>query len=379
MGFSTKQAREKSRAYQFEYMLKNGYQQTEGKNVVIFFHPSEFYVKTFYGTAANHTKYIKFRTVERMQTFINETIKNSESREAFKAEQKEKNKGKLSSHAATADAIRQELKTAFPGVKFSVKSESFAGGNSVHVSYENGPTSDKVNDIVKKYQYGNFNGMEDIYEYSNSREDIPQAKYVSASRNVSEDFKAEILRQVDSVVNYDFEPYGHNSKEQFIYRLMAKCDIPQNYEAFTLNRTNVTCGHFEEFWSIDFECKHSEPANIEPVKVEPGKIQIIEHPKRAGKVLVVGETYAIKDSLKAAGGWWNKWEKGWEFKADKIEDIKAVILQAKQPQKSAECSEVLQEMDKHKEADYPAALAKVLTLYPSVNRAELENELQAFI
>ena len=32
--------------------------------------------------------------------------------------------------------------------------------------------------IVSKYQYGHFDGMNDIYEYSNSREDIPQAKYI---------------------------------------------------------------------------------------------------------------------------------------------------------------------------------------------------------
>lgn len=55
--------------------------------------------------------------------------------------------------------------------------------------------------------------------------------------------------------------------------------------------------------------------------VEPGAVKIIEHPFRAGKILVIGETKPIKEELKAAGGWWNRFEKGWEYKADKAERI----------------------------------------------------------
>jgi hypothetical protein len=32
--------------------------------------------------------------------------------------------------------------------------------------------------MTDKYQYGHFNGMEDIYEYSNNNDAIPQTKYL---------------------------------------------------------------------------------------------------------------------------------------------------------------------------------------------------------
>lgn len=88
---------------------------------------------------------------------------------------------KLSEAAQAAKAIRKELKAAFPGVKFSVRSENFAGGNAVNVTWSD-PAADQkaVNELVKKYQYGHFNGMDDIYEYSNTNSDLPQAKYVFA-------------------------------------------------------------------------------------------------------------------------------------------------------------------------------------------------------
>lgn len=97
----------------------------------------------------------------------------------------------LSTAALAAKAIRKELKEKFPGVKFSVRSNNFAGGNAVDVSYDIVSLGDRgdgtvpvdaVWDIVKKYQYGHFDGMTDSYEYSNRQDDIPQAKYVHVSK-----------------------------------------------------------------------------------------------------------------------------------------------------------------------------------------------------
>ena len=91
----------------------------------------------------------------------------------------------LTEAAKTAKAIRAELKKAFPSIKFRVRSSNFAGGDSVSVGWVNGPTGDSVEEITAKYQYGHFDGMYDIYEYSNNIEGLPQAKYVSASRTLT--------------------------------------------------------------------------------------------------------------------------------------------------------------------------------------------------
>ena len=110
----------------------------------------------------------------------------------------EMTKRNLSPAALSAKAIRSELKASFPGIKFSVRSDNFAGGDAVRVEWVNGPTQPAVESIVEKYQYGHFNGMEDIYEFSNKRADIPQAKYVTASRIIERDLMLKAFEDLKS-------------------------------------------------------------------------------------------------------------------------------------------------------------------------------------
>lgn len=120
----------------------------------------------------------------------------------------------ISEHAAAAKAIRAELKAAFLTVKFSVRSESFSMGDAVRISWTDGPTSKEVEGIVKKYQYGNFNSMEDYYECSNRIEGLPQTKYVTTSREASEEIKYKIAVEI-----------GHRDGQYFsqdIYREFYK-------------------------------------------------------------------------------------------------------------------------------------------------------------
>lgn len=119
----------------------------------------------------------------------------------------------ISSHAATAKAIRQELKNIFPTVKFSVTSESFSMGDAVRIKWTDGPTVEQVEKITGKYQYGSFNGMEDIYESTNCRDDIPQTKYVSTSRKFSEEAKQEMCQKLA----IEWSEYGNLNKELYDY------------------------------------------------------------------------------------------------------------------------------------------------------------------
>jgi hypothetical protein len=90
-------------------------------------------------------------------------------------------------HARAAAEIRRILKEAFPDTKFSVRSKSFAGGDAVNIGWTDGPTSSAVRKLTRDFQYGHFDGMIDSYEYSNSRDDIPQVKYVMEQRTISEE------------------------------------------------------------------------------------------------------------------------------------------------------------------------------------------------
>lgn len=60
-----------------------------------------------------------------------------------------------------AENIRRELKRAFPGVKFKVRSDF----NCVDIYWTDGPTSKQVKAITDKYKAGTFDGMTDCYEY----------------------------------------------------------------------------------------------------------------------------------------------------------------------------------------------------------------------
>ena len=108
--------------------------------------------------------------------------------------------------AETAKAIRKELKAKFPNIKFSVRSESFSMGNAVNVKYTDGVPREEVEKVLYKYEYGKFNSMEDMYEMDNVREDIPQVKYVTVSREISDKIKEETKYEIA-------EQYGMDNPE----------------------------------------------------------------------------------------------------------------------------------------------------------------------
>lgn len=97
--------------------------------------------------------------------------------------------------AGTAQLIREALKAAFPGVKFSVTSDIYANGSSVHIRYADGPTARQVEAVTDQFESGHFNSSEDLYEYKEDTTSIDPsgqlvrtsygAKYISAQRSYS--------------------------------------------------------------------------------------------------------------------------------------------------------------------------------------------------
>jgi hypothetical protein len=68
----------------------------------------------------------------------------------------------------TAKMLRKDLKSTFPGVKFSVRSKSYAGGASIDVHWTDGPTESQVNRVLYRYSGATFDGMRDLMEYHSS-------------------------------------------------------------------------------------------------------------------------------------------------------------------------------------------------------------------
>lgn len=64
-----------------------------------------------------------------------------------------------------AKRIRADLKAAFPGVKFSVRSSYFSQGSAVDVRYAGGPPEAEVQAIMNAYGGRGFDGTDDSTFY----------------------------------------------------------------------------------------------------------------------------------------------------------------------------------------------------------------------
>lgn len=328
----TKSSRLTSRAYQFTKLIEAGYLQETYKELDFFTHDGDKYftLKVFRGTGANHVEFINYRTAERRAQIIQNYKTNYDSRQQYKANQKIKNKGKLSSHAGSAAAIKAELQTAFPGVKFSVKSDSYSMGDSVHIGWEDGPTCKQVDELTCKYQYGSFNSMEDMYEHTNSREDIPQTKYVSSSRTQSETVKA-LLPTFETIFCGTDSTDWHNKPESVFNRIFYKSSLSANYTDLQVIRTDCRAGSFEDFYQFVFNTPESatqqaEYPQFKEVETKAGEINIVDYSEKA--IAVIGDTKPIKDKLKALGGSFNprlSCGAGWIFPKRKLAEITAAL------------------------------------------------------
>lgn len=319
----TKDDRLKVQAAQFEYLLKNGYTQEIYKGLNIFIR--DLTMKIFKDTSSNHLLFVRYRTAERMNEAKQNVKDNYDSRNAYKEEAK-KNK-KKSSHAAAAAAIKAELTSIYPNIKFSVTSESFSMGNSVHVGYTDGPTSNQIDDIIKKYQYGHFNGMEDLYENTNSRDDIPQAKYVSAQRDMSEETKALLMQDAERLFNPDHYSRIYTAAD-FAHQIFSHCEIPAGASITGIERTGKTCGinSPEHFYKIAFELPEAEIKEVEKAEVKAGTVQIIEYSEKA--IAVIGDTKPIKDKLRDLKGSFNfrlTCGPGWIFPKTRLEEVRLAL------------------------------------------------------
>ena len=83
----------------------------------------------------------------------------------------------------TAKLIRQDLKKQFGSFPFSVRSKSYSGGCSITVYWTDGPTTQQVDPIIKKYEGADFDGMTDLKTY---RDSPYQVDYCFTQRTISQ-------------------------------------------------------------------------------------------------------------------------------------------------------------------------------------------------
>lgn len=127
--------------------------------------------------------------------------------------------------AQAAKLIQSALKVAFPGMRFSVRSKSYSGGNSVTVSWTNGPAVEAVEAIANKFEAGTFDGMTDMYNYNHDRKG-PCAKFVFTSRTIDDSLSARVLADLKAKFS-DKTPEGELMNIR--YRILRNSDLCGGY------------------------------------------------------------------------------------------------------------------------------------------------------
>ena len=145
------------------------------------------------------------------------------------------NNGKLPSRVVAAKNVRLELKQAFPKIKFSVRTSAFSMGNDIAVGWTDGPTTKQVEEIIKKYEAGSFDGMTDLYTYEPRAwtKAFGDAKYIFANRSYTQPTIATIIDRLKL-------EYGN-----------AEAPTVEDYnQGLAWNTTPMTgTGRIEQHWS----------------------------------------------------------------------------------------------------------------------------------
>ncbi len=327
MRIATKEQRLKLQNYQFNQLIEKGYKREDYNGIIIFkkVDSDSTWLKIFKGTSTKELLYKRYRKEEQANDQIKQSKANADRRQAYKAELKA-NPTK-SSAANCATAIREELKKHFPNIKFAVKSSNFSMGDSVHISWNDGPTEKQVQEFTNKYQYGSFNGMEDIYEYTNTREDIPQSKYVQQHRTISDYIHAVVIDKLTTIYSEESDYEVKRMANRIIY----STSIPAGAVVIGLKELK-DCGLIEDVYTLDFDLSEvktsttAEKPNFEAVEVPEGEIQIIDYSEKS--FAVIGETKPIKDTLKELGGSFNfrlSCGPGWIFPKTKLEAVQEFL------------------------------------------------------
>ena len=175
---------------------------------------------------------------------------------------------KLSSVAEQARVIRSELKTAFPGVKFSVTSDSYSGGSSIHIKWVDFPTEKAVKAIASQHESIDRDQFGDILSGGN-RFIFCENKWTDEARAVIE---KEMTQGIDRN-SYEYHYWFTQAAERVWEAMNEKEEIPEN--------KNFRCGqcgssHVRESandGSMGW-CQYcTEKIDIVPVETTPAPVE----------------------------------------------------------------------------------------------------------
>ncbi len=118
----------------------------------------------------------------------------------------------------TAKLIRKDLKTAFPGVKFSVRSSSYSMGSSIDVFWLDGPSQHAVENTIQEYSRVDRDQFGNILRGGN--------RYVFAKRDYTPESKKKIEDAVRKKFAKPTDFQGERFLEDEVWRTLQQSDLP---------------------------------------------------------------------------------------------------------------------------------------------------------
>lgn len=113
----------------------------------------------FHGDNKRPDFHFRFKTEEARENYISSYVSRRLERvqEAKETKAKAKANGRqISGVAKDARSLKQELKRLFPSSRFSVVSDTFSGGESIDVRWNDGPSYDMVKRIADSFSHSEF-------------------------------------------------------------------------------------------------------------------------------------------------------------------------------------------------------------------------------
>lgn len=276
--------------------------------------------------------------------------------------------------AHCAANLRNELKAAFPGVKFSVTSDTFSMGDSVDIRWTLGPCAEDVEKISRKYQDGHFDGMTDCHESDNTDFGraveivLGRAKYVHTHREtgdameklaplVCKHYGVECDRGLNTILHGDC-----NELSRIIYSQIFR---PHSFPAYITADDITGIEHVQDektfcwTWKILYPVASSpdvaeSPANGNATQTTGAtstafSVKKHYHDKRRVDFWLVvpanrlerDEYDALLTAARSAGGWqsrkWGKTPSGFGFASEEL--ARSFVASLAGPDASTETSE----------------------------------------
>ncbi len=154
----------------------------------------------------------------------------------------------------TAKILRKELAKAFPGVVFSVVSKSYSGGASINIGWTDGPTTEMVDAVTKKFEGATFDGMIDLKSYCvsdyNGQKVHFGADYIFNNRKYS---RESLVKAIEfTTTKYGFLPpciKENNWKGHISYELSGE---QASHRPFNGSFDSVADLINREMWKMNF-------------------------------------------------------------------------------------------------------------------------------